>query len=335
MDTDLKMLRVDQLQLDISNPRVARYIEMYGAEISAEQMALALGAGDSQVGETGTTFRSLKESIRTNGRVIHPIIVNRGADGELVVIEGNTRTLIYREFCEQGVPGEWERIPAIVYDNLDAADIDAIRLQAHLVGPRQWDPYSKAKYLDYLRNSQHLTMAQVVDFCGGRRREVSDFVQAYHDMERYYREVLDSDDEFDPTRFSAFVELQRERVKQAIQSAGFTYTDFAEWVRDSLLFPLNTVRQLPRILGDERSKSVFLTEGAREALRILDAPTSDAVLSELNMAQLARELAKRVAHLSYEELQRLRADPASEENDILCEAKDSLVTLCADIASDD
>ena len=102
--------------------------------------------------------------------MIHPILVNRDASERLVVIEGNTRALIYRQFRSAENSRRWDEIPALIYDQLDEKAIDAIRLQAHLVGPRQWDPYSKAKYLDYLSNSEHLTTDQIIDFL--RRPEV-------------------------------------------------------------------------------------------------------------------------------------------------------------------
>jgi hypothetical protein len=177
-------LPVDDVNLDLRNPRIAKWVEMYKGAITAEQMSLALGAADSHSDEGGTTFASLRESIRTNGRIIHPIIVNREPTGRLVAIEGNTRVLIYREFRQQDGGGRWDTIPAMVYDNLSDSEIDAIRLQSHLVGPRPWDPYSKAKYLDQLSNSQHLTIAQIVDFCGGRQREVQDYIAAYREMEK-------------------------------------------------------------------------------------------------------------------------------------------------------
>ena len=101
-----------------------------------------------------------------------------------------------------------------MYDQLDEKDIDAIRLQAHLVGPRQWDPYSKAKYLNYLSNSEHLTTDQIIDFCGGQKSEVHRFIDAYNDMEDHYRPLLASDDQFDPTRFSAFVEMQAHEYRR-------------------------------------------------------------------------------------------------------------------------
>lgn len=41
-----EMLPVETLVLDASNPRVARYIEMYGGQVTDEQMSLALGAAN-------------------------------------------------------------------------------------------------------------------------------------------------------------------------------------------------------------------------------------------------------------------------------------------------
>jgi hypothetical protein len=333
-DSRFMKLPVERVELDITNPRIAKFIEMYGDDISAEQMSLALGAGESPTEGNSTTFFSLRESIRTNGGIIHPIIVNRQSDGRLVVIEGNTRALIFREFNKQKVEGVWDAIPAMVYEDLSQRDVDAIRLQAHLVGPRDWDPYSKAKYLDHLRNAKHLTMDQIVDFCGGRKREVLDYIAAFNDMEEHYRPLV-TDDQFDQSRFSAFVELQRPRVKQAIVNHKFTYGDFSKWVLDGLISPLNMVRQLPRILDNPKSRAVFLKAGAQEAMKLLEVPAVADALKGVPLEDLAREMSRRVLGMAYSELQRLRANVAGDENALLCEARDNLAQVCKDIAADD
>jgi len=333
-DSKFKKLSVEKVELDITNPRIAKFIEMYGGDITAEQMGLALGAGETPTDGNSTTFYSLRESIRTNGGIIHPIIVNKQADGRCVVIEGNTRALIYREFVKQKVEGQWDTIPCMVYDGLSQKDIDAIRLQAHLVGPRDWDPYSKAKYLDHLRNAKHLTMDQIVDFCGGRKREVLDYIAAYNDMEEFYRPLV-TDDQFDQSRFSAFVELQRARVKQAVINHKFTCVDFSKWVMDGLISPLNMVRQLPRILDNPKSRAVFLKAGAQEAMKLLEVPAVVDSLKGVTLEDLARELSRRVLGMAYSELQRLRANVASDENAVLCEARDNLAQVCKDIAADE
>ena len=327
------ILPVDTLVLDTSNPRVARYIEMYGGDVTDDQMSLALGAANYEQGESTTTFQSLRASIRTHGGVIHPILVNRENENRLVVIEGNTRALIYRQFRSDDDGGRWDEIPAIVYDRLDEEEIDAIRLQAHLVGPRQWDPYSKAKYLDYLSNSEHLTTEQIIDFCGGRKAEVHRFIDAFNDMENHYRPLLGSDDKFDPTRFSAFVEMQAPRVQEALVTSGFKKTDFARWVNDQLLYPLDRVRKLPAILANPQARSVFLTDGAREAEKVLDSPSTVEALEEATLVQLADALSNRVAEMSYTDFLRLREDLNTPDNLSLTDARDQLAELCRLIAS--
>ena len=327
------MLPVETLVLDTSNPRVARYIEMYDGVVTDEQMSLALGAANYEQGASTTTFQSLRGSIRTHGGLIHPILVNRENENRLVVIEGNTRALIYRQFRSDDDSGMWDEIPAIVYYQLDQEEIDAIRLQAHLVGPRQWDPYSKAKYLDYLSNSEHLTTDQIIDFCGGQRTEVHRFIDAYNDMEDYYRPLLASDDQFDPTRFSAFVEMQAPRVQEALVTSGYTKTDFAGWVNDQILYPLDRVRRLPAILANPQARSVFLTDGAREAEKVLDSPSTVEALEDATLTQLANALLDRIDKMSYTDLRRLREDLDTPENHALTEARDQLAELCRLIAS--
>lgn len=331
-------LSIDDVELDKNNPRIAKFLEMYGDEITPEQICLALGVGDSQLDIVGTTFQSLKASIRTYGGIIHPIIVNRVEGIRYVVIEGNTRVAIYKEFREKNIPGNWDKIISIVYDSMTQEEIDAIRLQTHLVGPRAWDPYSKAKYLDYLRNTEHLTLKQIVDYCGGREKEVVDYIEAYEVMESAYRNQLESDDEFDPTRFSAFVELHRPNVKQAIVNSGFTYEDFAKWVIDHKIHPLNTVRQLPRILENPGSKEIFLGYSGRgavqEALKVLESPPSEVPLKDASLFQLAEAIFNKILTLLYGELQSLKAERQSPEVQALFEARDQLTDLCNDIQSE-
>ena len=328
-----EMLPVETLVLDASNPRVARYIEMYGGQVTDEQMSLALGAANYEQEESTTTFQSLRASIRTHGGLIHPILVNRETVNRLVVIEGNTRALIYRQFRRDDDSGRWDEIPAIVYDQLDKKDIDAIRLQAHLVGPRQWDPYSKAKYLDYLSNSEHLTTDQIIDFCGGQRTEVHRFIDAYNDMEDHYRPLLASDDQFDPTRFSAFLEMQTPRVQEALVTSGYTKIDFAGWVKDQLLYPSDRVRKLPAILANPHARRVFLTHGAREAEKVLDSPSTVEALEDATLVQLADALSNRIAKMGYTDFLRLREDLNTPENHALTDARDQLAELCRLIAS--
>ena len=320
---------VENIELDQSNPRIRKFLEMYGDEPTPEQIFLALGAGNEDDSGTSnnTTFEKLKQSIISNGGIIQPIILNRRKDGTLICVEGNTRVALYRNFQETNVKGNWTHIPALVHDEMDQASVHAIRLQIHLVGPRPWDPYSKAKYLHELRTQEHLPFATIVDYCGGRQTEVSEHINAYSDMEQYYRPVVGDDGDFDTTRFSGFKELQVPGVKQAITASGFGLSDFAQWIHDGRLYPLNKVRVLPRILRNEKAREIFLKQGARKAESVLEKPDLNRTLQEAEIGQLARALVARIASLPYSEFQRIRDDISSDTAQALLEAEDELSNL--------
>jgi len=336
---EVKLVNIADIDLDKSNPRIAKFIEMHGNNVPAEQIALALGVGDSSLETAGTTFQSLKASIRTNEGIIHPIIVNKEKNNRMVAIEGNTRVAIYKEFLEKSIPGKWDKIIALVYDSMSQEEIDAIRLQSHLVGPRPWDPYSKAKYLEYLRNKAHLTFSQIVDYCGGNKREVENYIEAYLTMESQYRPLLESDDQFDPTRFSAFVELEKKpNIKTAIINAGFTLKDFAQWVIDLKLYPLHTVRSLPAVLGNPKSKNIFLkTKGKgamQKALLVIEAPASEGILlKDASLSQLIKECISKYDSLLWEDLKRLKNDATPNDVQDIFDFRDRIVELCNEIES--
>ena len=308
----LQSVPVVTIELDRANPRIRKFLEMYGDEISAEQIFLALGAQGDDEHESSTSFEKLKNSILTNGSIIQPIILNRTAEGKLVCVEGNTRVALYQSFLNEKVKGNWSHIPALVYNEMTAAQIDAIRLQVHLVGTRPWDPYSKAKYLHYLRTQELLPFERIVEYSGGRRKEIVESITAFSDMEQYYRPVLPDDTAFDTRRFSGFVELQKPGVKEAILKAGFTFTNFAEWIHTEKLAPLNTIRVLPRILRNPKAREIFLKQDAKAAMQVLERPDLNKALSEAGIGPLAQALTQAIYHLPWREAERLRLDPASD-----------------------
>lgn len=331
--SEYKLLPIDSLELDKTNPRIRKWLEQYGDSPSFEQMLLALGAGtsDPESGST-VTFQSLKESIRAHGRISTPIIVLALPDDRYRVVEGNTRVAIYRSFKEDGIKGDWDAIPAIVHSELTPREIDSIRLQCHIVGPRPWDPYSKAKYLDALLNTENRPLSDIVDQCGGGQKEILEYVEAYREMEKYYRPILESDGDFDPTRFSSFKELQAPPVRQAILETNFSFADFAVWVRDRRIDPQNTVRALPRILRNPQARAKFLAVNAREALKLLDVPPSPA-LASITLEHLLQTLIERLNVIPYADVKQLKADPGCQKAQLLFEANETLAEICKDLSS--
>lgn len=302
-------LDINQIELDKSNPRIADYLEYYDEEnLDSDTMALLLGTSTD-------SCASLRESIKENGGIVHPIIVNHFPDNRYVVIEGNTRLQIYRDFCKKNIPGNWTTIKAIVYENLDDSSIHSIRLQAHLVGPREWDAYAKAKYLDYLANTLHMPMNELVSYCGGSSKaaEIKQMIVAYQDMQKYYRPLCSDDSMFNIKKFHGFVELQKRNVLEALKLHGYTKLDFSKWMVDEKFSKLEDVRRLPAILNSKKATEAFFKINSQAAKKVLAVEEiSPDSLKDVPYEMLAKELIKRMNEFQILEIMYLRTDAEYE-----------------------
>ena len=315
------MLNVESVSFDTDNPRIKKALEKYGDQLNAERIHFALRSATDGAAGTSSYF-SLRDSIRASGGVMSPITVIKNKGVGYVCIDGNTRLAIYKEFLKNGLEGTWSTIKAIALDNADQRDIETIRVSAHLVGAREWPAYEKARYLHYLRNSKFMSYDEMIALCGGNKTNIERQIDAYHDMNEYYRDVVD-DTVFRIERFSGFVELQKPRIKEAIFDAGLDLKDFGEWIRDGKIYRLEDVRQLPKVLRNDEAKKAFLAGGPRSiemAIRLLDqqaekdiGPTSKKMtLEAASMYQLAEVLARRINNLPYSEVRALKNKERNE-----------------------
>lgn len=327
-----EMVSVDHIALDTTNPRIAHALSSYTPPFTAEQVFLALNFGGSEdESGSGTTFHKLKQSILTNGGISQPVHLHQVGPSSYVSIEGNTRVALYQDFKRQAIPGAWDQIPSFVYADVRPEELHAIRLQAHLVGPRAWDPYSKAKYLHQLRTQQHYPFQMLVDLCGGNKRSIQESLEAYEDMEHYYRPLLQPGERFDTSRFSGFVELQKPGVKQAITEAGYSTADFAQWLRSGKIDRLADVRWLTRVLRHPRARAIFVAEDMEAAKRAVEAPALTDALERAGLPALARALTQSIQKLEFAELNRLRRDPSSPAVQDLTEVHESLSSLLEEL----
>ncbi len=315
---EYRKIEISLLKTDITNPRIARFLEIYKESpeaINDAAVSLALGIGSLDCA-------TLEESIKANNGIIHPIIVNKTKNNEFIVIEGNTRVQIYKNYQKRQVAGDWDTIPAVIYSDISENEIDSIRLQSHLVGPRDWDPYSKAKFLNSLSNQARLPMSQLVSFCGGNANEVKKMIDAYNDMETYYRPNLPSDNDFDEKKFSAFKELQNRSILESLIKYGYTKVDFGKWVINDNIDKMQNVRMLPLILKNNKAKEVFLKENATEAEKILHVEEfKDKDFNNLSYDYLAAYLTNKLEDIKYEEIRNLRSNASYEDK------KTTLLTL--------
>ena len=263
----------------------------------------------------------MKDSIRAARGISIPIVVWPD-DDRFVCVDGNTRLAIYRELEDEGAPGTWTEIACLVLDHPDPLDIETIRVTAHLVGAREWPAYEKARYLHYLRNVEFMDYDEMIARCGGNKNIITQQIDAFHDMNTFYRDV-NSDDAFKVDRFSGFVELQKTDVKDSIFAAGFDLHDFGRWIRDGQIYRLADVRKLPRVLVDDEAKDVFVNGGIRsieDAIAVAEAnrqetihpSPADTSVADADMITLADALLQRIKSLPREDYLALRDRQYSE-----------------------
>ena len=319
-----EVLHVDSIEYDTDNPRIKKALEKYGDKLNAERIYFALRSASE--GDRGaSSFVGLRDSIRASRGVQTPIVVTARGDG-YTCVDGNTRLAIYRQFIREQPEDKdrWTRIKAIVLEDAEQVDVETVRVAAHMVGAREWPAYEKARYLHYLRNREFMDFSEMVALCGGNRKDIERQIDAYHDMNEYYRDVVD-DAAFHIDRFSGFVELQKPGIKDAIFDAGLELQDFGEWIRDGNIYRLADVRRLPKVLADDETREIFLRGGPRsieKAVKRLEqkeepVPPEKVTLDAASLHQLAQVLARRLDDLPYSDLRALKNRDTSDAADQL------------------
>lgn len=343
MHTIQKTLPLDQVDFDKENPRIKAYLQKYGDEVNDSRIRFALRSSMDDSSPGSSSFLALKGSIRAAKGISVPITVYENGD-RYICVDGNTRLLIYHELAEEGVSGDWETIKAQILDSPDRKEIETVRMTAHLVGARDWPAYEKARFLHELHYDQFMDPDQLVAICGGNKKQIQQQIEAFHDMNRYYREP-NADEAFQMDRFSGFVELQKKDIKEAIFDAGFELEDFGNWIRDGQIYRLQDVRKLPRVLADDEAKEVFVSGGVRSieaAAEVIDAkrresgetPRTQVRIQDASLGVIAEALLDRIDKLPRHEFNALRdrADDAARETvEALAALVDPLNRLLEDV----
>lgn len=329
-------LPIDAIKLDEGNPRIAQILELLGGEVTSERIALALsyqGSGDASV-----SYNSLKESIKVSGGIIHPIVVSKEEDGTYVAIEGNTRLQIYNEFNMSNPNGTWSTIPCLVYDRLTPKEKDEIRLQSHLVGPRNWDAYSKAKYLFHLSEQEYLTMDAIIAMCGGRRSDIQKTIDAYKCMHFHYEPYATANGiDINIQEFSKFQEyIKSSTVKNAFIMKGYTDQDFAEFVAKGNIDNAQKVRCIPEIFTNSEAFEKFKQSNLTEAERIVIAarPRGEVNIDGVPYEVLCNKVNDYLSRIELREIKALANDPTyASKKDALNSLLSILNITMSDISS--
>jgi len=126
--------------------------------------------------------RVLKDDIVANEGLIDPLIVR---DGDLVVLEGNSRLAAYR-FLATKDPLKWGKVRCLVLPaNIEEKLVFALLGQYHVKGKHDWVPYEKAGFL-FRRYKQHsLELSVVASELGIPPGEAKHLVAVYEFMMRH------------------------------------------------------------------------------------------------------------------------------------------------------
>lgn len=330
-------LPIEKIELDKENPRIKQFLSIFTGEITSENISMALnGGGDPS---SNGKYVALKNSIEKNGGIFTPIIVNHiSSMDKYIVIEGNTRLKFYQEFYERDKNPKWSKIMAIVYEDMTDDEIHAIRLQAHMVGARDWDAYSKAKYLDYLYNVEKKSMEYLRAFCGGQESYIRQLIDAYKDMyDNYVKPMEDEGEQPDPQVFSYFVEAQKSGCKEALSVHGYTMKHFTKWVINEKIERAEHVRKIAKILGEEDARNAFLKGTSTDAIKKLDSKEVDQKkLEKTDLYKIIHEITIRLRNIKHSEVVNLKNNPKYNDRKVeLIDLNYELQSVLKDIGVDD
>ena len=212
-----------------------------------------------------------------------------------------------------------------MYDNLSTEQIHAIFKR--ICGPRDWDPFSKAKYLNQLYNKDKYPMSLIVSLCGGKSAEIKKLIDAYSDMVSHYVPQVEAQGmDFDPREFSKFAELQNYSIREAIAVHRYTKNDFAKWVISGNIDNAQNVRHLPKVLANNAAKEIFLKKNITEAVKVLHVEVKhETDLTKATIDELVLVLTQKLRAIEYSTVKALRDNPDYNEQ------KNNIYTLLDEI----
>jgi len=190
-------LEQSKLKFFPENPRVYSVLNIGDEKPSQEQIEEVMCKDDR--------IKQLKESIKSNGGLIEPIFVR---DGDMVVLEGNSRLAAYRLLNKQD-PIKWAKIKVTLLP-ADIPDSAVFTLlgQFHIIGRKDWNPYEQAGYLYRTINDSNKTIEILATELGITTSYIKKLIDVYEYM-------IEHDDNH-PSKWSYYEEMLKNRgIKKA------------------------------------------------------------------------------------------------------------------------
>ncbi len=268
---ELRDINQADLSFYTENPRVYSVLNAMGGNPTQEEIEDYLCGMDH--------VKQLKLSIECNGGLIDPLVVR---DGDMTVLEGNSRLAAYRLLCATD-PVKWGKVRCkVLPHNIDESAIFTLLGQYHIIGKKDWDPYEQAHYL-YRRHKQtKLPVKFMAQELGITEQKAEKWISVIEFMIKH--------DDLDKHHWSHYEEyLKNPGIKKYRDTNADLDDTIAVAIKNGTIHQASDIRKLGDIakVGDKQTKKIMqqIAEGEIDIYEghraVRDAGKFDDVLTRL------------------------------------------------------
>lgn len=311
---------LDKVLLDPTNPRVANTIAA-GHHGNDEAMQTAL----ADILWSDSDVHDLYRSVHSNRGLIERIIVR----SNMVVAEGNCRTVVYRKLREN-FPNDptWQTIPArVLPDDVSDRQVAILLGELHVGGKNKWSAFEKAGHIHQLFTQFGMVQEEIAKLLKTSKTSVNHNVRAFEAMKNKYLVAFPGPGAV--RKFSYFLELfNKPELRDWILRSPESLDDFVQWVGTEKISQGQHVREMKDIVSNPRALAAFGRQGREAAMKILkqDRPELTSPLFKMML-----EMTQALEDARLDDIQRVRKDDNESARTIvrgLNEALERFVDLC-------
>lgn len=265
------------LQFWVDNPRIYSIVHASDEPLDQDQIQLEL--------QNREHVKQLIQDIKHHGGLINPILVR---DGDLAVLEGNSRLAAYR-FLAQKDPIKFGEITSIVIPgDISQRLIYSYLNQEHIKGKSEWSPYEEAGII-YRLVQQGSTLDQLAS-------ELNIGVRVARRKYETYAFMIDHNEDI-PSRWSYYdVYLRSQKVKKKREVEPALDNRIIQEIRGGKVTAQQFRDMLPEVCAHDKAFVSFVNGktsliGAYERLEE-EGKTEDLAKLMKKMHERVRELKK-------------------------------------------
>ena len=239
---EIRELNQASLKFYTENPRVYSILNMSGEEPDQDAIEELMCKQEH--------VKQLKLSIESNGGLIDPLIVR---EGDLTVLEGNSRLAAYRLLANGSDPMKWSTVKCkMLPADIDDSAIFALLGQYHIIGRKDWEPFEQAHYL-YRRNKQtKLPIQYMAQELGLGKKKAESMIEVIKFMIK--------NDDLNKRRWSYYEEyLKNAAIKKYRDTNADIDETIVKAIKSGEIKEASDMRKLGDIakIGDKQSKKVM------------------------------------------------------------------------------